>query len=174
MRIHTLTSGIIVFATIASVAFSENSPSSIGSRLELFLDQSLVESTNTVEFRLHHPTKAPRPKSPLPVKHYITILKDKGLFRAYWKDHNPEHKSKVESGGIGEMVAYAESKDGHEWTFPDLGMRSLILLLHRVTGQRRPLAKILTVPFVTVIIAEQARNRTKREPSAHSEKISNP
>lgn len=128
MRIHALLLGIIIFAANARWTVADEAPVTIGSRLELFLDQSLIKSTDRVEFRLHHPSKAPRPKSPIPVHHYITVIKDGDLFRAYWKDHNPDFKPTGDREG-GEMVSYAESKDGHEWTFPKLG-------IHEIAGSK--------------------------------------
>lgn len=105
----------------------------IGSRRELFVDRTFIERTEGVELRLHHPVKAPRAKSRLPNAHYITIIKDADdsgrLFRAYWRGFDSTFKGKKESGDGGELVRYAESRDGHEWMFPELG-------LHEVGGSR--------------------------------------
>jgi len=87
-------------------------PAEIGSRLELFVDHSLIDSMDGVELRLNTPIKTPRPKSPLPERHYITVIRDGDLFRAYWRDSTEEEN---------QAVRYAESTDGHEWTFPELG-----------------------------------------------------
>lgn len=96
-------------------------PADIGSRLELFVDHSLIESMDGVELRLNAPIKAPRPKSPLPERHYITVIRDGDLFRAYWRDSTAEDNP---------AVRYAESLDGHEWEFPELG-------IHEVDGTRK-------------------------------------
>ncbi len=138
MRIHHLLKGVIIVGGGLGVAIANEAPVAIGSRLELFLDQSLIQSRDGVEFRLHHPTKAPRPKSPLPVRHYITVIKDGDLFRAYWKDHNPDFIPTGDAEG-GEMVAYAESKDGHEWTFPILG-------IHEIAGSKENNAILIDQP----------------------------
>ncbi len=101
----------------------------IGSRLELFVDHHLIEKLEGAELRLHHPVKAPRPKSPLPHRHMVTVIKDGDLFRAWYRGTDPDYKGEPHSGNPGEMVHYAESRDGHEWTFPNLG-------LHEVGGTR--------------------------------------
>ena len=132
----------------------------LGSRLELFVDHYLIERMTGAEHRLHSPQKLPKAKSPLPAnRHYITVLKDGDLFRAYWRGSNPdyggaqkwfsEHPDEVAfyaertgmnpkkilegqwfAGNPGEHVRYAESHDGHEWIFPKLG-------LHEIGGNKQ-------------------------------------
>lgn len=79
-----------------------------------------------VELRMSHPVKAPRPMSPLPTAHYITVIKDHDeqgdLYRAYWRGFDRGFKGPHESGDGGELVQYGESRDGHEWSFPKLGL----------------------------------------------------
>lgn len=108
-------------------------PIDIGSRRELFVDRLLIDRMDGVDLRMHCPVKAPRPASPLPTAAYATVIKDSdergALFRAYWRDRDPSFTGKRESGDGGEVVCYAESRDGHEWNFPNLG-------LHRVNGTR--------------------------------------
>ncbi len=94
----------------------------IGSRLELFVDQMLVDNMDGVTFRLHHPQKLPLAASPL-VGYYATVIKDGDLYRGYYRGDDPAYTGKKDfSGHPGETTCYAESKDGHEWTFPDLGL----------------------------------------------------
>lgn len=118
---------------LADAASVSAQPVEIGSRRELFVDRFLIDRMDGVTLRLHRPVKAPRPKSPLPDHHYITVIKDKDdkgqLFRAYWRETDPGFPGPFHSGHGGEMVCYAESRDGHEWTFPKLG-------LHEVEGTR--------------------------------------
>jgi len=52
----------------------------------------------------------------------MTILQDQGYFHAYYREQNPIGDVKIESGNAGEMVCYARSRDGHEWSFPALGI----------------------------------------------------
>lgn len=123
----------LVTCLIAATCASANEPIEIGSRRELFVDRLLVDRTDNVQLRLHHPIKVPRAKSPLPNAHYITVIKDRDrdgeLYRAYWRGFDPGFKGKRESGDGGELVRYGESRDGHEWTFPELG-------LHEIRGSR--------------------------------------
>lgn len=120
----------VVFTALAAVA---GDPISIADRRELFVDHLLIDRLNNVQLRLHHPVKAPRPESPLPTAAYITVIKDRDeqghLYRAYWRGHDSAFKGQRESGDGGELVRYGESRDGHEWTFPKLG-------LHEVAGSR--------------------------------------
>jgi hypothetical protein len=116
---------------IASTAWGQ--PVDIGSRRELFVDRLLIDRMDGVALRLHRPIKASRPKSPLPEHHYITVIQDEDqngeLFRAYWRETNPDFPGPFHTGHAGEIVCYAESRDGHEWSFPKLG-------LHEVGGTR--------------------------------------
>ena len=117
----------------SSCSASGNEPLHIGSRRELFVDRLLIDRMDGVELRLHHPVKAPRPDSPLPVAHYITVIKDADqtgdLYRAWWRGSDPSFTGDRHTGHAGETVEYAESRDGHEWTFPRLG-------LHEIGGTR--------------------------------------
>ena len=94
----------------------------IGSRRELFVDLYLIDKLDGVYLKMHHPIKTTKPQSPLPVRHMMTVIKDGELFRAYWRGSNPDYKGKTYTGHPGETVYYAESADGHEWRFPDLGI----------------------------------------------------
>ena len=101
----------------------------IGSRLELFVDRLLVDRMDGVEFRLHEPQKLPPPRSMFR-GHYATVIKDGDLYRAYYRGNDPSYKGdRKHSGHPGETTCYAESRDGHEWTFPPLG-------LYEVNGTR--------------------------------------
>ena len=104
-------------------------PIALGSRLELFVDNFLIEDMQGTTLKMHAPVKAPRPKSPLPVKHMVTIIKDGALFRAWYRSSDPAYTGPFHSGHSGETVNYAESQDGHEWTFPKLG-------LHEISGSK--------------------------------------
>ncbi len=101
----------------------------IGSRRELFVDDLLIEKMAGMELRLQQPVKAPRPVSPLPERHMMTVIQDGELFRAWYRGSDPAYQGEPHSGNPGEMVHYAESRDGHEWSFPNLG-------LHEVAGSK--------------------------------------
>ncbi|NLB54649.1 MAG: hypothetical protein GX811_02570, partial [Lentisphaerae bacterium] len=97
-------------------------PVQIGERLELFVDRHLIETMTKVEFRLHEPQRLPLPESPL-TGAYMTIIKDGDLHRAYYRGDDPDYTGRRNySGHPGEITCYAESRDGHEWTFPALGL----------------------------------------------------
>ena len=114
-------------------------PVHIESRLELFVDRHLVEKTDNVEFRFHQPHRLPLPKSPLRGA-YATVIKDGDLFRGYYRGDDASFTGpRNHSGHAGEITCYAESRDGHEWTFPNLG-------LFTVNGTRDNNAILAAIP----------------------------
>ena len=154
MRLSIRFIAFVICACIPGCMRAADSAVDIGSRLELFVDDFLIERMEGVQFKLHQPVRMPRPKSPLPDRFYCTILKDGELFRAYWRDKDPNYPGAkkyfaahpeevakyVEATGMkaeqiiagvyiaghpGTVVRYAESSDGHEWTFPKLGLVEL-------------------------------------------------
>ena len=64
-------------------------PVDIGSRRELFVDRLLIDQLDGVMLKLHHPVKAPRAKSPLPVRHMMTVIKNGDRFQAWWRGSDP-------------------------------------------------------------------------------------
>lgn len=94
----------------------------ISSRLQLFVDRKLIDTLKGLELRLHPPVKAPLPASPLKGG-YATVIKDGDIYRAYYRDVAAGYTGRRNySGHPGEITCYAESCDGHEWTFPRLGI----------------------------------------------------
>ncbi len=94
----------------------------IGSRLELFVDDYLIDHLDRVELRLQRPQRMPLPKSPLRGG-YVTVIKDGDLYRAWYRGNVAGFvPDPWFSGHPGEITCYAESLDGHEWIFPDLGI----------------------------------------------------
>jgi hypothetical protein len=102
----------------------------LGSRLELFVDDFLIEKQNNVEMILHEPEDAG------PVLSfdrswegafcgYVTIIKDEDIYRLYYRGLPEAGKD----GSSAETTCYAESKDGINWTKPDLG-------IYEVSGTR--------------------------------------
>jgi len=96
-------------------------PVNIGSRLELFVDSLIVENLNGVELCLHSPVKLSLPESPVKGG-YMTVIKDGDLYRAYYRVIDENVAGEKTDGTTAEYTCYAESKDGHEWTFPYLGI----------------------------------------------------
>jgi len=96
-------------------------PRDIGSRLELMVDDYLIERMDGTHLQLQTPQKMPRAKSPL-VGAYTTVIKDGAVFRALYRAPVPAYQGKHYDGDPGVMTCYAESADGHEWTSPQLGV----------------------------------------------------
>src|SRR4051812_38636029 len=111
---YLLFSGAVTLGASASA----QQPVALGSRLELLVDDYLVGELHGIDYRLHEPVKAPRPQSPLPEKHMMTVIKDGDHYRAWYRSSDPAYKGEPYSGNPGEIVCYAESRDGQEWTFP--------------------------------------------------------
>ncbi len=107
----------------------------VGSRLELFVDDFLVEEMSGVELMLHSPQSAGKAlefNKPWEgnTSFYVNILKDDDRYRMYYRGSNsPDYvqKSLLEPGekvGVDHpfTISYAESKDGIHWERPDLGI----------------------------------------------------
>jgi hypothetical protein len=99
-------------------------PIDIGSRLELFVDHHLIDALHNTTLRLHEPHKMPLAKHPF-AGGYATVIKEDGLYRAYYRDMLSDYEGEGEDGNPGELYRYAESRDGHEWTYPELGIHDL-------------------------------------------------
>ncbi|MBT3379077.1 MAG: hypothetical protein HN742_20500 [Lentisphaerae bacterium] len=130
---QTLTIGLVVLLGGQSMSAgnsSSNEAIDIGSRLELFVDRHLIDSLDGAELRMHRPQRLPLAASPLGAGAYSTVIKDGDLYRAYYRSDDSSYKGKRGySGHPGEITCYAESRDGHEWAFPSLG-------LHEINGSR--------------------------------------
>lgn len=96
-------------------------PISIGNRLELFVDRTLVSELSGTELRMHSPQPA---ESVLAFDKpwegafcgYTTIIKDDNRFRMYYRGLPAAGKD----GTDAEVTCYAESADGIHWSKPDL------------------------------------------------------
>lgn len=114
-------------------------PCDIGSRLELMVDDYLIERLDGTRLQLQTPRQMPRAKSPL-VGGYATVIKDGDLYRGIYRASEPSYLGQRFDGNRGETVCYAESVDGHEWTFPTLG-------LEEVAGSRENNVILRESPF---------------------------
>ncbi len=115
--------------TVAAVfASSSMAAVDIGSRLELFVDRYLIQELNGVELKLHEPVRSPiRGQAPQglnqpPASHYMTVIKDGDLYRAYYRDYIVGYQGPQKPAGLKELTVYAESRNGYEWTTPQLGL----------------------------------------------------
>jgi len=111
---------------LASVS---SAPKNIGSRLELFVDDWLIDRLSGAEQCLHHPVPqevallCDRPWEGNET-HQFTCLRDiGGLYRMYYE---ASHATFDKQGNIVDRTpmytCYAESRDGIHWTRPSLGL----------------------------------------------------
>ena len=101
-------------------------PVQLGTRLELFVDDFLIEKMNgDVSHHLHRP----EPKEVVLVTDepwegntcaYYTIFRDGDLYRMYYRGSH--HQEETKKAGHPEVTCYAESKDGVHWIKPNLGL----------------------------------------------------
>ena len=92
----------------------------MGSHLELFVDDDLIDTMQDVTLKLHPPVRkeiAVQLDAPWegPISFYVTVFKDENRYRMYYRGEHHE-------GGPPAVAAYAESKDGITWVKPSLGV----------------------------------------------------
>ncbi len=95
----------------------------IGGRLELFVDDLLIEQLKGATLKLHEPQAAGtvlRFDAPWEgaFSGYVTVLKDKDRFLMYYRGL-PVARA---DGSTNEVTCYAESADGLVWSKPKLGL----------------------------------------------------
>ena len=98
----------------------------IGSRLELFVDDFLIDRMSRAQLQLHHPTPkevAIRFDEPWEgiTSCYYRVFKDGDLFRMYYRGSDYDLEKEKASD---QFVCYAESTDGIEWTKPHLKLNT--------------------------------------------------
>lgn len=101
-------------------------PVDIGSRLELFVDDYLIEErTGDVALKLHQPT----PQDVVLVTDkpwegntsaYYSIFQDGDIYRMYYRGSHFDEKTRKATHR--EVTCYAESRDGIHWEKPELGL----------------------------------------------------
>jgi hypothetical protein len=117
----TLPAVALGLAMLPSVSAAE--PVAIGSRLELFVDDYLIDKLDGCALKLHEPVlagtaltlDAPWEGS---FSGYITVLKDGDTYRMYYRGRPDAGKD----GTRGEVTCMAESKDGISWSKSKLGL----------------------------------------------------
>lgn len=112
-----------IAVAMAAFALSLSVPGAIqlDDRLELFVDDFLIERLDGAALKLHEPTTAGvalRFDQPWEGAFcgYVTVLKDKNLFRMYYRGLPKAGRD----GSDDEVTCYAESQDGITWTKPNL------------------------------------------------------
>ncbi len=100
----------------------------LGSRLELFVDDALIDHLTGAQLKLHSPTRAEKVlEFDKPWEGstcgFFTVLEDNGLFRLYYRGSatNPLGNDRhTDQNPL--TVCYAESRDGVHWIRPNLGL----------------------------------------------------
>ena len=121
--------------TLAAEEAGDESALNLSSRLELFVDDFLIESMDGLELKLHHPHSAgkvltlDKPWEGLTCD-YQVVFKDEDRYRMYYRGSSHEGYTIPSFLEPGEKVVpvhpqfalYAESPDGITWTRPELGI----------------------------------------------------
>jgi hypothetical protein len=103
-------------------------PINIGSRLELMIDDHLIDKmTGGARLVLHKPTRrevAIKYDQPWEgnASGYPTVFQDGDIYRMYYRGHRYLVDDKPLRQAQGEVVCYAESRDGIKWVKPKLGL----------------------------------------------------
>jgi len=125
---------LIFTVTIICIFFMPNMPVgsddtvlNIGSRLELFVDDYLIDSMKDARLILHKPM--PREVA---IVHdepwegnasgYHTIFQDGDIYRMYYKAWHLNTSEEGVTTNRPLFYAYAESRDGINWVKPELGL----------------------------------------------------
>jgi len=111
---------LLILFLLALMTTAHADPLNIGSRLELFTDDYLIERMEGVELVLHHPI----PKETVitfdqpwegDTSAYVTVFKDGDKYRMYYRGSSGDN-------GHEEVTCTAESTDGIHWIRPKLGL----------------------------------------------------
>lgn len=117
---------MLLVALATSAVLSASEPINLGSRLELFVDDYVIDKLEG-EAMLH--LHRPQPQEVVLVTDkpwegntsaYYTIFRDGDIYRAYYRGSHWDEVAKKATHP--EVVCYAESKDGIHWTKPELGL----------------------------------------------------
>jgi len=126
-NLRTCASGIVVVLVLATMS-SAQTPIDIGSRLELMVDDHLVDAmTGGAEFRLHRPVP-----QEVAITHdepwegntcaFHAVFQDGELYRMYYRGSNDNRSLGGKGKTHPELVCYAQSRDGIHWEKPELGI----------------------------------------------------
>jgi len=123
-HVRRFASALFVLVLVGSAAFSAE-PVDIGHRLELFVDDHLIDETKgDVSRQLIRPV----PKEVVfetgeswegNTSGYYTFFRDGDLYRMIYRGWQHDEQKKAAHK---EVTCYAESKDGIHWTKPNLGL----------------------------------------------------
>jgi len=132
---------------VANVAYSMTQATDtihIGSRLELFVDDYLIDEIAGVNLTLHHPIpqKIAIVRDQLwegNVSGYNTVFQDGDLYRMYYRGLQIDEETGRQPHR--QVVCYAESKDGIHWNRPELRLVEFDGSMNNIIWVRYTLAK---------------------------------
>jgi hypothetical protein len=174
---------LILTTPIAAFAESADPPAALnlGTRLELFVDDFLIESLDGLELKLHHPRSAgkvltlDKPWEGATCD-YQVVIKDQDRYRMYYRGSS--HKGYTIPSFLkpGEVVqpehpqyaVYVESQDGISWTRPNLGIvefngsKENNIILGKTTLFWRVTDPTTWRPFETITPRQSPPSATKR------------
>lgn len=110
---------LIALAAAATAGAPAQEPIDIGTRLELFVDDYLIDEMDGAHLLLHSPRPAEvalRFEKPWEgsTSAYVTVFRDEDRYRMYYRGSGEE--------GDPQVTCYAESPDGIGWSKPELGI----------------------------------------------------
>lgn len=114
----------ITFFSFGAVAEESYEVCNIGSRLELFVDDWLIDKKDGLSLKLHNPTPrevaitfdAPCEGN---TSAYVTVFQDGELYRMYYRGSKYDFENNKD---LHELTCYAESDDGVHWRKPELNI----------------------------------------------------
>ena len=118
----------VIHLVLAAAAGADDKPIAIGSRLELMIDDHLIESfQGDARQQLHHPVARE-----IALNHdapwegsgsgYHTVFRDGDLYRMYYRGAQYNIVNGKLREGHPQVTCYAESRDGIHWEKPKLGL----------------------------------------------------
>ncbi len=126
---------LLLLPALCALAAGGDKPLKIGTNLQLFVDDYLIESMKGVDLKLHSPQPAGKAIAfdklwEGNLSAYVTVFQDGKRFRMYYRgtaDPAYVNSSALKPGEtaprkIGQYTCYAESEDGIVWTKPSLGL----------------------------------------------------
>ena len=121
---------LLTFALGGAVCFPAvaTEPIDIGSRLELMVDDYLIQRiTGGAELRLHRPTERERVfVHDVPWEGnrtlYHTVFQEGDLYKMYYRGSQIDLPDSGNYSIPYDVICYAESKDGIHWKRPELGL----------------------------------------------------
>lgn len=128
-RLHAFLAAAMFFAHVPFTAPLPGEPVNVGSNLQLFVDDLLIDQlSGGARAQLNRPTPANvamvtgKPWEGN-AAHYRTVFEDDGVHKMYYlANHYAMGQVGPTRRSLGPLLAYAESTDGITWTRPNLGL----------------------------------------------------